>query len=79
MKQDKDLKSKCANGLKSLAPSLTAHDKQQAADKFKVHKNTVLNYLSGRVGDEDLGLKMLEFFNKRISDRVEKMHKILAA
>jgi predicted secreted protein len=79
MKQGTDIKKKCSDGLRSIAANLTTHDKRDAAIKLGVHKNTVHNYLRGEVGDVDTGLKMLEFFNKRLSNRIEKMHKIIAA
>jgi hypothetical protein len=79
MKKGTDLKTKCIGSLKEISPSLTTKDKREAAEKFHVHYNTVLNYLRGEVGDIDTGLKMVEFFNKRISDRMIRVHKILAA
>lgn len=79
MKRGKDLKTKCRESLKELSPNLTTLDKRDAALKFDVHYNTVLNYLRGEIGDVDTGLEMVEFFNKRISARMTRVHKILAA
>jgi hypothetical protein len=74
-----DLKNKCTESLKALYPCLTSKDKGEAARKFRVHKNTVHNYLRGEISDLDMGLKLVEFFNKKVGARVERVHKILSA
>jgi hypothetical protein len=79
MTQGIDLKTKCSESLKNLSGSLTVQDKKDAAKKCKVHYNTVLNYLRGDIGDVDTGLKLVEFFNKKLTERINKVHQILAA
>lgn len=79
MKSIVDTKTKYAETLKGLNPSVTKKEKQEAATKFKVHYNTILNYLRGEVADIELGLKLVEFFNGKVSARMIRVRKILAA
>lgn len=74
-----DLKYKCTESLKNLSICLTSKDKSEAAKKFKVHKNTIHNYLRGEIGDLDMGIKLVEFFNKKVEMRLGHVRKILSA
>lgn len=78
MKEGLDLKSKCAESLKTMSVCLTVRDKKDAAKKLRVHYNTILNYLRGDIGDVDMGLQLVAFFNVRIGERINKVHQILA-
>lgn len=79
MNKTPDLKTKCIDSLRVISGSVTAKDKSDAAKKFNIHKNTVLGYLRGEVGDIDMGLQLIDFFNQRISKKIDKVHKILSA
>jgi DNA-binding XRE family transcriptional regulator len=74
-----DLYKKTQQSLKNLSPNLSAQDKVDAAKKFGVHKNTVLNYLKGEGPNVELGLKLIEYFNGVMDKKIKKVHKILAA
>lgn len=66
----------CARKLKKLKPSVTAEDRKLAMAQFGIAYITVWRYLRGDVANITLGLGLLQFFDKRIKQRLNDLGKL---
>lgn len=59
--------------LLKLKADVTAQDRIDAQAELSRTKATVSKYLNGTVLDNDMAVKMIEFFKKKIAARDEKV------
>lgn len=62
--------------LLKIAPNVTSNDRTKCAKELKISKQTICYYLNGRVTNNDKGLKILEYFIKRIDDRQKEIQQL---
>jgi hypothetical protein len=55
--------------LLRLAASVSASDRKEAITELGFTELTIINYLKGRGKKVDTGVKLIEFFKKRIEKR----------
>lgn len=71
-----DLKSQVIQKLKGLEGNITGLDKTQACEKLKISRPTLDKYLSGDVSNVDTGISIFEFFNGKITRRIQRLNKV---
>ena len=57
--------------LKRINPDVTAEDKSEAVNEFKVSSATIVRYLNGDVRNNDLAASLISLFKRKISVREE--------
>lgn len=75
-KSEKEIESPktvCGKELKGLKQHLLPIDRKKAVSAFNIHYVTVSRYVNGRVGNISLGIRMLNFFLKRIRKRANEL------
>ena len=65
------------NELKKMNENLASVDILDYSNESGITRITIYTYLKGEGNNLDVGLKMMEFFHKRISDRAEKIASII--
>lgn len=71
-----ELKDMVVQKLTGLTGNITGQDKKDACTKLKVSRPTLDKYLSGEVPNVDTGLTILEFFNGKISKRMDRLKRV---
>ncbi len=71
-----DLKEICAEKLKILATGLTAADKKRAEEELNLSRQTIADYLKGKVAKIDVAMSLIEFFAPIVSNRISKLQLI---
>lgn len=66
-------KEVCGKELQDLRKHLLPIDRKKAVAAFKINYVTVSRYVNGKVGNLSLGIKMLNFFLKRIQKRANEL------
>lgn len=74
-----DTRSTIAATLKKMNSNVTVSDKHEAAQLMDVSYNTILNYMRGDVANVEIGLRLMEFFNGIINNRIERVKQVIAA
>lgn len=65
------MKRKIAQKLMNIKRQVSAADRQAACKELDIHYTTVHNYLSGKVGNIDMGIRLLNFMRDRIAHKEE--------
>lgn len=73
MRKPTKAKAECAKKLKKIAPQVTAQDRKDAVIKFDLSYITISRYLTGKIGEVDTALNVLEFFDTAIKKRKGKL------
>jgi hypothetical protein len=63
----------CGKELKNLKRHLLPVDRKMAVATFKINYVTVSRYLNGNVGNLARGIKLLNFFSRRINKRTNEL------
>jgi len=58
-----------ASQLITTSDKINVEDKIKAAERFRVHTETINRYMRGDVRKEAFGLEILAFMKKRIANR----------
>lgn len=66
----------CAAKLKKIKKAITAEDRKQAMTVFNKSYITITRYLGGNVANLSLGLGLLQFFHKRIQQRLDELNNL---
>lgn len=68
---NENLQKICADKLTGIASMVLSEDRKEAMKELDISYQTILRYLAGKVVNLDLGVKLYEFFSKRIEKRKE--------
>jgi hypothetical protein len=66
----------CGRELKKLQKHLLPIDRKKAVATFDINYVTISRYVNGKVGNLALGIRLLNFFKKRINKRANELKKL---
>lgn len=70
------LRSQLEARLKAVEPNITGVDKVEACQELNISRPTLDKYLNGEAPNVDTALEILEFFDPRVSKRMERLKKV---
>lgn len=65
-----------SQALLRIAPNVTAIDRSVCVEELGISKQTICNYLNGKVTNNDKAVKLLEFFLLRINNRQQEIQQL---